>query len=173
MATGAAEVENGATLAIKSGAALDDITTAVAATRDAVVRITSAVGAMSEASAGVVASIDAIAGIAQTTNAAATDMTRNAGDVSRTVGAIAAVSEENSAAAEEVSAATEQMTAQVSETIASARGLAEMAERLDALVARFALAGPAGDTSLPGDDQPVDPVVIRRRRATDWNGRAA
>ena len=111
----------------------------MAATKTAVGRITASVGAMSQASAGVVAAIDEIAGIAEGNNAAGSAMTASATSVSRSVESIAAVSQENSAAAEEVSAATEEMSAQAEEVVASAQSLASMAAQLDELVARFKL----------------------------------
>jgi methyl-accepting chemotaxis protein len=162
MAAGAAEVEHGSELAAQAGASLDDIGTAVAATKAAVERITAAVGAMTKASAGVVAASDAIATIASQTDEAATRMTVSAGTVASAVQSIAAISEENSASAEEVSAATEEMSAQAEEVVASAASLAQMADELDEVVARFVLEGPA--TAAAGSN------VISRRRSSDWEG---
>jgi methyl-accepting chemotaxis protein len=163
MSVGAAEVAAGTELAAKSGAALDEIATAVAATRTAVERIVSAVESMSTASTGVVGAMDGIAGIAEANSAAATQMTAGAGTVSRSVESIAAVSEENSAAAEEVSAATEEMSAQIEEVVASAESLSSMAEKLDELVSRFKL-----------DGVTAAPVSLARQRAsTDQRRKAA
>jgi methyl-accepting chemotaxis protein len=163
MSVGAAEVAAGTELAAKSGAALDEIATAVAATRTAVERIVSAVDSMSTASTGVVGAMDGIAGIAEANSAAATQMTAGAGTVSRSVESIAAVSEENSAAAEEVSAATEEMSAQIEEVVASAESLSTMAEKLDELVSRFKL-----------DGVTAAPVSLAKQRAlTDKNRKAA
>jgi methyl-accepting chemotaxis protein len=139
MTVGAAEVETGTELAARSGEALEQIADAVTATRAAVLRITAAVGAMSGASGGVVSAMDAIAAIARANNDAASLMQANADSVSRSVESIAAVSEENSAATEEVSAVTSEMSAQVEETVASVKALADMARRLDNLVAKFRL----------------------------------
>ena len=161
MAAGAAEVADGTELAARSGAALDEIAIAVAATRTAVERIVTAVDQMSEASAGVVGAMDGIAGIAETNSAAATQMTAGADAVSRAVESIAAVSEENSAAAEEVSGATEEMSAQIQEVVASAESLNAMADQLDALVSRFNLDDAAAGRLAPGS-------VVPRRRSTDW-----
>jgi methyl-accepting chemotaxis protein len=167
MQTGAAEVETGTELAARSGAALEQIATAVSATRSAVARIIKAVEAMSTSSAGVVSAIDEIAVIADANNQAAATMTANAGSVSRSVESIAAVSEENSAAAEEVSAATEEMSAQAEEVVASASTLAEMAATLDELVARFTL-DDGGTTTAKGKAS-----VVQRRRSADWKKAAA
>jgi methyl-accepting chemotaxis protein len=160
MTIGAAEVEAGAALAVESKTALDEIALAVAATKTAVGRITASVGAMGKASAGVVAAIDEIAGIAEGNNAAAATMTSSASSVARSIESIAAVSQENSAAAEEVSAATEQMSAQAEEVVASAQSLAAMAATLDELVARFRLEEGTGRTA--------DAKLVQRRRAADW-----
>jgi len=168
MSTGAAEVELGTRLAAKSGAALDEIASSVAATRAAVERISTAIGEMSAASSGVTAEMTEVAAIAEANHAAATTMTSSAGIVSRSVESIAAVSEQNSAAAQEVSAATEEMSAHAEEVSASAQALSEMADRLDAIVARFRMA-PADGTSV----QTRAEVVVRRRRADDWQRRTA
>jgi methyl-accepting chemotaxis protein len=141
MTAGAAEVEHGSELAAQAGSSLDSISTAVTATKRAVDRITADVDSMSRASAGVVAASDAIATIALQTNEAASRMTSAAGTVSSAVQSIAAISEENSAAAEEVSASTEEMSAQAEEVVASAGSLAQMADELDEVVARFVLEG--------------------------------
>jgi methyl-accepting chemotaxis protein len=164
MEAGASEVEAGSQLAGRSGAALDELAAGVAATQAAVARITGAVERMSAAASGVVAAMEAIARVAEANAAAATQMTANAGTVSRAVESIAAVSEENSAAAQEVSAATEEMSAQVQETVAAAQSLAQMAARLDELMARFRLAA---------EDGRGDETVVYRRRASDWRRQVA
>ena len=161
MTTGASEVAAGTALAARSGAALDEIASAVVATRTAVERIVSAVEEMSTASTGVVGAMDGIAGIAETNSSAATKMTAGADAVSRAVVSIAAVSQENSAAAEEVSTATEEMTAQIEEVIASAESLSMMAEQLDALVSRFKLVGRAATKGSQA-------AGVAGRRTTDW-----
>jgi methyl-accepting chemotaxis protein len=145
MRAGAAVVEEGSTLANQAGRSLDEIADAVAATKAAVVRITSAVADMGAASNGVMAASDDIARIASQTNTAASAMTSSADTVSRSVQAIAAISEENSASAEEVSAATEEMSAQAEEVVASAESLATMASELESLVAGFKVGSADGD----------------------------
>ena len=111
-------------------------------------------------SADVVRATDSIAEIATQTNAAAAQMGVAADTVGESVESIAAVSQENSASAEEVSAATEQMSAQAEEVVASAATLAEMAQGLDDLVARFRL-----QASDPGRTRQHDPAASRRRLA--------
>jgi methyl-accepting chemotaxis protein len=153
MQIGAREVESGADLASRSGAALDAIASAVESSNAAVARIVSSMDSMQASSAGLVSASDAIAAIAQETNAAAESMTSSAEQVARAVESIAAISEQNSASAEEVSAATEQMSAQAEEVVASASTLADMASGLESLAGRFTI-----DESGDGRDygRPVD-----------------
>jgi len=139
MTAGASEVEHGSELAAQAGASLDAINLAVNATKRAVDRITSDVADMNKASAGVVTAAAATGTIAVKTKEAADRMTESASTVADSVESIAAISEENSAAAEEVSAATEEMSAQAEEVVASAASLAQMANELDSVVARFVL----------------------------------
>ncbi len=168
MAVGAAEVEAGTELAGRSGAALDEIASAVESSNAAVARIVEAMGSMQNASAGLVSASDAIASIADGTNSAAELMSGSAEQVTNAVDSIAAISEENSASAEEVSAATEQMSAQSEELVASATSLAEMASALETLAARFRLgrgnvvAAPA--SSKLSDDADAVPAGDRRAR---------
>ncbi len=165
MQAGAGEVETGAEMAGQAGRSLDEITEAVAATQAAVGRIASAVDAMNSASSGVVAASDAIATIAAQTNAAANQMTASAATVARSVESIAAISEENSASAEEVSAATEEMSAQAEEVVASAAALADMAQSLDHLVARFRIESGSADDRSTAQPAASDWSAGTRRRA--------
>ena len=137
MQVGAREVEAGAELASKSGAALDEISSAVESSNRAVARIVSAMDDMQGSASGLVAASEAIAAIAQQTNAAAESMTGSAEEVANAVESIAAISEENSAGAEEVSAATEEMSAQAEQVVASASILADMASQLEGLAGGF------------------------------------
>ena len=88
--------------------------------------------------------------------------------MSGAVQSIAAISEENSAAAEEVSAATEEMSAQAEEVVASAGSLAQMADELDEVVARFVLEGSAAGaapTSIASRQRPSTRMLRRRAGA--------
>ena len=170
MTAGAAEVEHGSELAAQAGSSLDAINVAVTATKRAVDRITSDVDSMNRASAGVVAASDAIATIATQTNEAAARMTLAANTVAGAVQSIAAISEENSASAEEVSASTEEMSAQAEEVVASAGSLAQMADELDEVVARFVLDEGTGSapTSIAARQRRGDSETsanVRRTRA--------
>ncbi len=169
MQVGATEVTSGTTLADQAGTSLQGIESAVSATRTAVERITRSVASMSDASQGVVAATEAIATIAAQTNQSAARMSLNASSVASAADSIAAVSEENAAASEEVSAATEELSAQVQEVVAAAGSLAQMANGLDQLVARFTIdAGSAGQAN----DQALGTITLRRRPA-DRKARAA
>ncbi len=166
MQIGAREVETGADLASRSGAALDEISSAVESSNAAVSRIVRAMTDMDSSSAGLVSASDAIATIAQETNAAAESMTSSSEQVARAVESIAAISEENSASAEEVSAATEELSAQSEQVVASASTLARMASQLEGLAGRFRIddAGQVAEGSAPAD-LPAAPSAQRPRWA--------
>ncbi len=161
MQAGAREVESGTELAFRSGAALDEIASAVGSSNAAVSRIVRAMEDMQSSSAGLVSASDAIAAIAQETNAAAESMSGSAEQVARAVESIAAISEENSASAEEVSAATEEMSGQAEEVVASASTLATMAGSLETLAGRFRTAqsgeGYVGPVDLPASQSAERP----------------
>jgi methyl-accepting chemotaxis protein len=159
MQAGAGEVEAGAELAEQAAGALREIRDAAAARNVVLEDMLAAVVEIRALSADVVRATDSIAEIATETNDAAAQMGSAADTVGMSVESIAAISQENSASAEEVSAATEEMSAQAEEVVASAATLAEMAQGLDELVARFRLQ--SGDPATAGN-------VIPRRRASDW-----
>jgi methyl-accepting chemotaxis protein len=94
-------------------------------TRDAFVRIGSAVG-------DVTGRVDAIA-------AAAQQIAADAARVQEGMGEVSAVAEQSSASTEEVSASTEQTSASTQQIAASAQELARTAEDLRVLVGRFEL----------------------------------
>jgi methyl-accepting chemotaxis protein len=167
MQVGAREVESGATLAEKSGAALDEIASAVASSNAAVNHIVRAMDDMQQSSSGLVSASDAIAAIAQETNAAAESMSGSAEQVAKAVESIAAISEENSASAEEVSAATEEMSAQAEEVMASASTLAEMASQLEAMAGRFAIDGESNGDSDSSFAAPSE-LPARNDRRPRW-----
>jgi methyl-accepting chemotaxis protein len=159
MQTGAGEVATGAELAEQAADALQEIRNAAAARNVVLEDMLAAVVEIRALSADVVRATDGIAEIASETNAAAAQMGSASDTVAQSVESIAAISQENSASAEEVSAATEQMSAQAQEVVAYAATLAQMAQGLDELVARFRLE--TGESVAAGN-------VIPRRRASDW-----
>jgi methyl-accepting chemotaxis protein len=159
MQAGAGEVETGAELAEQAAGALQEIRDAATARNVVLEDMLAAVVEIRALSADVVSATDSISEIADATNNAAAQMGSAADTVGQSVASIAAISQQNSASAEEVSAATEQMSAQAEEVVASAATLAEMAQGLDELVARFKLE--SGEPAAAGN-------VIPRRRASDW-----
>jgi methyl-accepting chemotaxis protein len=96
-------------------------------TREAFVRIGSAVDDMTSR-------IEQIAAVSQQIAASATSMQENIGEV-------AAVAEQSSASTEEVSASTEETSASAQEIAASAQQLSGNAEELNRLVAQFKVEG--------------------------------
>ncbi|MFN8631002.1 MAG: globin-coupled sensor protein [Chloroflexota bacterium] len=169
MTTGAADVEQGSSLAAQSGEALEAIRQASAATDAAVTRISGAVGEMTKTSAGVVEAMETIDWIASETRNGAPSMRSSAGSVSHAIESIAAVSEENSAAAQEVSAGTHEMRAQVdvltqdaAELAAAAAELAEVVSRFDLESAKQAAGGVEAVRPAP---QAVRPRRLLARRA--------
>jgi len=159
MSAGAAEVASGAELADQASASFKEINGLAEARNAVLTDMMAAVVEIRSLSSEVVSATDGIASIAAETNQSAALMSSAADVVSQSVASIAAISQENSASAEEVSAATEEMSAQAEEVVASAATLAEMAQQLDELVARFRLG--SGDAAVPVN-------VIPRRRASDW-----
>ena len=165
MKAGASEVEMGAELAGRSGAALDEIASAVESSNAAASRIVNATEQMQESSGGLVSASDAIAAIAQETNAAAESMTENAERVSHAVESIAAISEQNSASAEEVSAATEELSAQAQEVVAAVTTLSSMAGNLESLAARFKISRSGPVLHSAANRSSDDPAKATDRRA--------
>jgi polar amino acid transport system substrate-binding protein len=99
-----------------------------------------------------VASLDAVSAVVEENTASTEQMAAGSSEVALAIENIAAVSEENSAAVEEVSASAEEMTVQVEAVTTSALSLAEMAQSLLAIVARFKLeadAQPSPSGSVP------------------------
>jgi methyl-accepting chemotaxis protein len=162
MKDGAAEVERGVQQANQAGLALQGILSAVQQVNAQVRHIATSAGQMSSLSHELVVATDAVSAVVEQNTAATEEMSAGSSEVTQAIENIASVSEENSAAVEEVSASAEEMTAQVQEVTASAQSLAEMAEALQRLVARFKLfaQGQARDNSqeLPARNPILDEV---------------
>ncbi len=167
MEAGAAEVESGLAVGRRGAASAAEIREAGAARDAALARVFEALAQIQGAAGDVTAASDDIAKVVQQTASGVDRMTADSDAVTRSISSIAAVSEENSAAAQEVSAATEEMSAQAEEVVASAATLADMAGRLDGLVAHFRLEGQSGAKPAAAGG-----AVVQRRRASDW-GRVA
>lgn len=164
MNDGSSEVERGVQQANQAGAALEQILSAASEVNAQVSQIASAADQMSSLSNELVAATDAVSAVVEENTAATEEMSANSSEVTQAIENIASVSEENSAAVEEVSASAEEMSAQVEEVTASAQSLAEMAQALQAVVARFKLsAGQAPQQQQPKNDSQrphtVKPVV--------------
>ncbi len=116
---------------VAAGAArTDESVTTVEQTRDAFLRIDTAVEGVGYRIAEIATAVEQIAA----------DSQRAAGDVSE----VAAVAEQSSASAEQVSASTQETSASTQEIAASAGDLARTAEELNALVAHFKVDGLGG-----------------------------
>jgi len=126
------------------------VSTAVAATG----RNQQSAESMGQLNRQMVESIEAVSRVVEANTASTEEMTAGAMEVSTAVETIASISEENSAAVEEISASSEQMSAQAVQVTASAQALAQMAEALKAVVARFRLEGGADDAprALPSPE---------------------
>ncbi len=159
MTAGSAEVDAGVERARGGAAGAAEIGEATRLRDQGAVKVYGALDVIAAVAQEVVATSDDIARIVGETAAGALTMASASNDVTRSISSIAAVSEENSAAAEEVSAATEEMSAQAEEVVASAATLAEMAGRLDSLVARFRL---NSGTATAGSNPRRRPDAVRR-----------
>jgi methyl-accepting chemotaxis protein len=140
MQAGSGEVENGVTQANQAGQALQEILKASETVSNQVEEIVAAAKQVNELSSGLVTAIDSVSAIVEQNTAATEEMSANSNGVTQAIENIASVSEENSAAVEEVSASSEEMSAQVEEVTSDAHSLAEMANDLQKVVARFKLA---------------------------------
>jgi methyl-accepting chemotaxis protein len=87
-----------------------------------------------------VESLDAVSAVVEENTAATEEMAAGSSEVAQAIETIASVSEENSAAVVEVSASTDAMGTELSDAVASAQSLAQMARGLQELVAQFKLA---------------------------------
>ena len=139
MEEGSKEVEAGVKSANQAGAALSEILNAAEAVNKQATQAAEAAERMTSASNELVASVDSVSAVIEENTAATEEMAANSSEVTQAIESIASVSEENSAAIEQVSASTEEMSAQVEEVTASAQTLAEMAQRLQLVVAQFKL----------------------------------
>ena len=121
-------------------------------------RNTQAAEAMVSLNGQMVESLDAVSAVVEENTAATEEMAAGSTEVAQAIASIATVSEANSAAVQEVSAAAQEMNAQVAEVTATAKTLAEMAQGLQELVARFKL-------ETAASAKPVAPHAARPTRA--------
>ena len=137
MDAGAHEVESGVVCANQSGAALNNILSAVEIVSSQVKEIATTAQEISRASDGLVVSMNSVSTVVQENIKATEAMLSGSAVVAQAIEAFASVSEENSAAVEEVSASTVEMNSQVEAMSASATSLAQMSRSLQGTVARF------------------------------------
>jgi methyl-accepting chemotaxis protein len=139
MNEGTKEVDRGVGIANEAGMALNDILVASEAVNTQASAAASAAEQMSASANEMVAAVDTVSQVVEETNTATAQMSAGSAEVTQAIENIASVSEQNSAAVEQVSASVEEMTAQVQEVTASTAALAEMAESLAQVVAKFKL----------------------------------
>ena len=137
MEEGSNEVEIGVTNANEAGKALEEILTASEEVNKQAAMAAEASERMQLAANQLVEAVDSVSAVVEENTASTEEMAANSSEVSQAIESIASISEENSASVEEVSASAEEMSAQVEEVTASASSLAEMAQSLNELVARF------------------------------------
>ncbi len=137
MEEGSNEVEIGVANANEAGKALDEILKASEEVNKQAAMAAEASERMQIAANQLVEAVDSVSAVVEENTASTEEMAANSTEVSQAIESIASISEENSASVEEVSASAEEMSAQVEEVTASASSLAEMAQSLNALVARF------------------------------------
>ena len=131
------QAKAGATFAQNAGESLTSILQATQAVFGQAEQAAAAAQQMNAAADRLVGAMDTVSAVVEENTAATEEMSAASFEVAQSIESIAAVSEENAAAIQEVSASSEEMTAQVEEVTASTNSLAEMAEVLRSLVARF------------------------------------
>lgn len=131
------EVEAGGAVAQGAGDALKEIYEGAGRIVKLVSDLTASSNSLKEAALDADKAISEIVSVADENTAAAEEMAANAEEVRKSISNVAVVSEESAAAAEEVSASTEEVNASIQEMSASAETLAQMAQNLQRLVARF------------------------------------
>jgi methyl-accepting chemotaxis protein len=163
MAQGVERVTEGTKSIETTGESLAAIRTAVQEARERVRGILELTELLAASNRELITAMSEVSAVAEENRVAAQEMAANSEQMSVAMEGIAAVSQENSAAAEEVSAATEEVTAQVQAVQEETEGLNELAEQLQAVVARFHLNGLLSTVDVV--DDPSD-----RRSAGEGNG---
>lgn len=137
MQEGTSEVEAGAGLAVNAGDALGRILENVGRTNDEIQKISEAAATISHQSAEVVAAIDDVAQVTEGNNIATREMAHSSEEAQKSIKHIAKIAESSAAAAQEVTASSQQMFS-TSEIIAgSSKEVAEMADGLKKIGAKF------------------------------------
>jgi methyl-accepting chemotaxis protein len=139
MNAGTHEMEQAILRAKEAGQVLNNILLGTEEDTRRAKRVVEGVGQLGQFSAEMAHAVKAMHAYVEENRIATERMTVETEKITGTIESIASSSEENSAAVEEVSASTEEMSSQVGEVTASAQALAEMANGLHAVVAKFKL----------------------------------
>jgi methyl-accepting chemotaxis protein len=94
---------------------------------------------MSRLNLTVLENLDTVSAIVEENTATTEEISSRSSEVSHSVENAASISEQNSASMEEMSASARELNTQAQDVLASANAMAEMAKRLNELVARFNL----------------------------------
>ncbi len=138
MNAGVAQAEEGRTVSARAG---DSLRAIIAAVRQSTEQMQEIAHEISELRAGadrIVASVTAIAEVAESSAARAAETADAASSLRQAVIQVAATSEENSAAAEQVAASTEELTAHAHRLAATAKEMQGLAQQLRETSGRFA-----------------------------------
>jgi methyl-accepting chemotaxis protein len=149
MDAGAAEVSQGTELATRSGQAIEELASAVAATRQAAEQIGSRINIMSEASTGVVGAIREIDQIAKANGEAAEAMLVHASTVFGQLDEVKDVTRATAGSAAEVRAAADSMNDQAQSLAGAADSLVMTARTLARQTKQFRLPESADPTADP------------------------
>ena len=137
MDEGTHEVEAGASLAVDAGNALGQIMENVGKTNDEIHKISKTAQTISNHSAEVVSAIDGVAQVTEENSRSTREMADNVGVTSSSIMDIARIAEASAAAAEEVTASSQQMYSTSDLIATSSKEVAEMAENMRRLAAKF------------------------------------
>ena len=133
-------MESGLAVAEQASDALGRIGGAVGSTTGVAEELAARAREMRDASLRVTENVSSASAGVEENAAAASQMQITTRDITQTMTPVAHAAEEQSAAAHQAALATGELASGVQEIDATARALREQAERLDALVARFAVA---------------------------------
>ena len=170
MSDGTRRVDQSAQKADAAGASLQEILHAVTTVVDQITGMAQAAQQMTVRVQGVVAGMNAIGTIAETSSASTAEMAAQSSSVTTACHAITAVMQESTTATAHVSVAAEEMSAQVNDLSDQAERLVVTAERLHQLTASFRTEpGRPREAHAARNDSTARPVALTpRRRSTDW-----
>lgn len=148
MNMGAAEVQNGNSLAQEAGGTLERILTMVAQTASGVEGISSIAQQVQRDVQQVVKAFDAVAAVTEENTAGTEEMAAASSEVNKSMEQVAPVAQANAAKAQEMSSSIEELNASAGEVAAAAVNLSQIADGLLKQISRFRLTiDPAEGTS--------------------------